>query len=95
MGDELRKWVSTSSIMINHVQTVSILALLKLHWPPSVEAATSFFSIDVSDWAASRPECLVQHVREVEELGGGCLSRLLSPHEPRSHEGTVTIRVAE
>ena len=70
----LRKWVSTSGIILNHLQTVSIVILLKLHWPPSVEVATSFFSVDFFEWASTRPECLVAGLSDdVEEYGGVAL----------------------
>ena len=71
----LRQWVSTLSIVINHLQTISIIGLLRLHWPPSVKAATSFFSIDFLDWASSRPECLTQGAAstELEAVGGVAL----------------------
>ena len=35
--ESIRKGVSTASIIITHLQTVAILRLLQLHWPPSVE----------------------------------------------------------
>jgi hypothetical protein len=69
----LRKWVSTIGIVINHAQTLSILALLRMHWPASVTTAASFFSVDFFDWGGGRPECLASGMEELEEYGGVAL----------------------
>ena len=70
----LQTFVSTATIILNHLQTISIIALLKLHWPPSVEITTSFFSVDFFEWASTRPECLARDIDEdMEEYGGVAL----------------------
>lgn len=65
----LRKVISTIGIVLNHMQTVAIIGLLKMHWPESVTMTTSFFTIDFFDWGASRPECLANGV-DMESFGG-------------------------
>ena len=54
----LKRWVSTVSIIISHVQTVSIVGNLRLAWPQSVTSVTSIFSLDILETDFLRPECL-------------------------------------
>ena len=65
----LRKMVSTIGIVLNHMQTIAILGLLKMHWPRSVVVTTSFFTVDFFAWEGSRPECLASGV-DMESVGG-------------------------
>jgi len=43
----MRRWVSTTVILITHVQTVSILSSLHLQWPVWVKRVTATLSFDV------------------------------------------------
>lgn len=53
----MKKWVSTISIFISHLQTVAIVGNLRLQWPPSVEEISSLFSLSLVGQALLRPEC--------------------------------------
>ena len=55
----LKRWVSTSSILINHVQTIAIVGNLRLDWPQSVIAVTGALSFNVLNVSIIRPECLL------------------------------------
>jgi hypothetical protein len=56
----LKKWVTTISIMIGHMQTVSIIGFLKLRWPPPVQQFTAALSFSFVDTSVLRPECLLE-----------------------------------
>ena len=57
--ESLTKVISTVSILISHVQTLSIIMNLRLSWPPSAEAVTSAMVVNVLELETLRPECLV------------------------------------
>ena len=57
--ESLTKVISTVSILISHVQTLSIIMNLRLSWPPSAEAVTSAMVVNVLEIETLRPECLV------------------------------------
>jgi hypothetical protein len=59
--DAMRRWVSTSSILISHFQTVGIIANLRIDWPPSVVVVTSVINFNMLDVSLYRPECLLLH----------------------------------
>lgn len=54
----MKKWVSTVSIMVSHLQTTAIVAKLRLAWPQSFETAANFLIVDGLNLQAARPECL-------------------------------------
>ena len=54
----LKRWVSTFSIVICHLQTISILSSLRLAWPQSAEAVFSALVVNGINLDAARPECL-------------------------------------
>ena len=58
--DTLRRGVNTASLLIGHMQTVSILTSLQLSWPSSVlETQRWVFSpVNFFDLGATRPECV-------------------------------------
>ena len=58
--ESMTKWVSTVAILVAHVQTVSIVANLRLLWPASVTAVASFADLDLVDIHVGvlRPDCL-------------------------------------
>ena len=57
--ESLTQVVSTASILITHVQTLTIIINLRLAWPESVETATNLMLINVLESAEMlRPECL-------------------------------------
>ena len=61
--DAMKRWVSTSTLAIDHLQTLSIVGNLQLHWPPAVQAATATFSFNMFEMvSAIRPECLLVDV---------------------------------
>ena len=56
----IKRWIATAAIMVNHVQTVSILGNLRLEFPPAVEVITSGAGLDILEMIGSvRPECLL------------------------------------
>jgi hypothetical protein len=63
--------VSACRSITHTAQTVSIIALLKLHWPRSVETTTSFLTVDFLEWSSTRPECLAQNFDEKLADHGG------------------------
>ena len=69
--DALRKGVSTASLLIGHMQTVSILTSLRLSWPTSVLEAQrwAFFPVDFLDLGATRPECVFGSVFYTFQIG--------------------------
>ena len=66
----LRKGVSTASLLIGHMQTVSILTSLRLSWPSSVLEAQrwAFFPVDFLDLGAARPECVFGSVYYIFQI---------------------------
>ena len=69
--DALRKGVNTASLLIGHMQTVSILTSLKLSWPSSVlEAQRWVFSpVNFLDLGATRPECVFGSIYYTFQIG--------------------------
>ena len=57
-GQSLRKGISSLTIVVTHVQTLSIVGYLSLAWPPSVHAVTGTLSLSFVDMEFVRPECL-------------------------------------
>ena len=62
--ESLTKVISTASILISHVQTLSIIMNLRLSWPPSAEAVTSAMVVNIFELETLRPECLVGEENE-------------------------------
>ena len=61
--DAMKRWVSTSTLAIDHLQTLSIVGNLKLHWPPAVHTLMASFSFNMFEMlSAIRPECLLVDV---------------------------------
>ena len=69
--DALRKGVNTASLLIGHMQTVSILTSLKLSWPSSVLETQRwvFFPVNFLDLGATRPECVFGSVYYTFQIG--------------------------
>ncbi|KAL1496050.1 hypothetical protein AB1Y20_014679 [Prymnesium parvum] len=61
--EALRTWISTLSIILTHMQTVSILARIRLAWPSSAQQVMNLVLItNVNlDISAARPECAIQN----------------------------------
>ena len=53
----LKRWVSTFSIIICHLQTVSIVSSLRLAWPQSAEKVFAVLIVNGFNLDAARPEC--------------------------------------
>jgi hypothetical protein len=53
----LKQWVSTFSIIICHLQTVSIVSSLRLAWPQSAEKVFAVLIVNGFNLDAARPEC--------------------------------------
>ena len=43
----LKRWVSTATILVNHAQTVSIIASLRLEWPNSLIELASALRLEM------------------------------------------------
>ena len=56
---KLKKWVSTVSILVTHLQTINIISKLRVHWPSSVEASFAILVVNGLQLDAARPECLI------------------------------------
>ena len=57
----LKNWVATGSIIIAHLQTVSIVARLRLAWPASAQLAfqlSAHMQLAVAVGATSRVACM-------------------------------------
>ena len=72
--ESLTKVISTVSILISHVQTLSIIMNLRLSWPPSAEAVTSAMVVNVFELETLRPECLAADVEVDDDAGGSVWS---------------------
>ena len=59
LGERLDLWINTIAIFVCHLQTVSIIGTLKLSWPPSAIAIMQTAGINIFDFGAIRPECLL------------------------------------
>ena len=64
---KLKKWVSTVSILVTHLQTVNIIQDLRVHWPSSVDTAFSILVVNGLQLEAARPECLIDTRAEGSE----------------------------
>ena len=51
----LKHWVSTFSILMAHLQTLSIVAKLRLNWPQSAEAVFSAMVVNGLQLDGARP----------------------------------------
>ena len=73
----VKKWVSSTIILVNHGQTLSLIGLLKLGWPKSVEVVTDTLAIDLLNFGGSKPECFFQALSDEAtarfEANGGTL----------------------
>ena len=56
----LKAGVSTASILLTHLQTVSIVVQLRLAWPQSVDAAASYLIVNGLNLQAARPSVPVR-----------------------------------
>ena len=62
----MQQSVATATLIIDHLQTVSIVGNLKLLWPPAVHAVTSSFSFNVLEMmSAIRPECILRDAQDL------------------------------
>ena len=62
--DAVKKWVSTTVIVIGHTQTLSLIGLLKLGWPKRVEVVTDAIALDLVNLGGTKPECFFQALGE-------------------------------
>ena len=54
----IKRWATSLSIVITHLQTVAIISHLSLSWPPSYKLSHQWFLINGLSLEAARPECL-------------------------------------
>jgi hypothetical protein len=54
----ITRWASNFSILITHLQTVEIIAKMRIAWPQSARHIMSFTAMSGISLEASRPECL-------------------------------------
>lgn len=43
----MKRWVSSASILLNHAQTASIIASMRMRWPSSLRASASALKLDL------------------------------------------------
>ena len=63
----LKHFSSTIAIFVAHLQTLTILATLRLAWPQSARTAVSFLVINGLQLEATRPECLFSSPNGTED----------------------------
>ena len=56
--EAMTRIVSTASILISHVQTMTIVGNLQLVWPPRTSDAFGYLVVDGFNLGAAKPECL-------------------------------------
>ena len=73
--EAIKRWVATTTIFVQHAQTLSIIGLLRLGWPASAEAVTGTLGFDLVNLGGTRPECFFQAMSgeeksNLEGMGG-------------------------
>ena len=57
--DQTKLWVSTASILVTQLQTLNVIAKLRVRWPPSAETFFALLIVNGLQLEAARPECLI------------------------------------